>query len=174
MRRAGAWLRAALVLVGVLLADQLTKRWLVSAVAPGARRDVLPGLRLVHTMNEGIAFGFLPGSHAIVVAIIGLALLALLLYFARHAARPLVWLPTGLLLGGALSNILDRLRDGSVTDFIQLPLGWPPFNLADLSITVGVLALALVIEQDSRRGGAAVENDPSQGPAEAAGVGRPR
>ena len=65
----------------------------------------------------------------------------LLVYFARHATRPLIWLPTGMLLGGALGNVVDRLRHGSVTDFIKLPLGWPPFNLADASITLGVLIL---------------------------------
>ena len=63
--------------------------------------------------------------------------MVLLVYFARHATTPLIWLPTGMLLGGALGNILDRLRHGSVTDFIKLPLGWPPFNLADASITLG-------------------------------------
>jgi signal peptidase II len=51
-----------------------------------------------------------------------------------------------MLIGGALGNILDRLRDGSVTDFIKLPLGWPPFNLADTSITLGVLLLLFVLE----------------------------
>ena len=64
------------------------------------------------------------------------------LYFAAHADRPLVWLPTGLLVGGALGNLVDRARDGAVTDFIKLPL-WPAFNLADVAITVGVLALVL-------------------------------
>ena len=51
-----------------------------------------------------------------------------------------------MLIGGALGNIIDRLREGSVTDFIKLPLGWPPFNLADTSITLGVLILFLVID----------------------------
>ena len=78
---------------------------------------------------------------------IALALLALLVHFARHAHRPLLWLPTGMLLGGALGNIIDRLRAGSVTDFVKLPLGWPPFNLADVAITLGVLALVLVLER---------------------------
>jgi signal peptidase II len=82
-----------------------------------------------------------------VTIVIGVALLALLAYFARHATRPLIWLPTGMLIGGALGNIIDRLREGSVTDFIKLPLGWPPFNLADTSITLGVLILVLVIER---------------------------
>ncbi len=104
---------------------------------------MLPGIELVDTRNRGVAFGFLPGDHVAVTVVIALALLALLVYFARHASRPLIWLPTGMLLGGALGNILDRLRAGSVTDFVKLPLGWPPFNLADVSITLGVLILLL-------------------------------
>jgi signal peptidase II len=72
-------------------------------------------------------------------------------YFARHAAHPLIWLPTGMLVGGALGNIVDRLRHGSVTDFIKLPLGWPPFNLADLSITLGVAILFVIIDRSRRR-----------------------
>jgi signal peptidase II len=78
------------------------------------------------------------------------ALLALLAYFARHASLPLIWLPTGMLVGGAVGNIVDRLRHGSVTDFIKLPLGWPPFNLADTSITLGILILFVVIERSRR------------------------
>ena len=64
--------------------------------------------------------------------IIGVAALgALLVFFVTHADRPLVWLPTGLLLGGAVGNLIDRLRDGAVTDFIELP-AWPAFNVADI------------------------------------------
>jgi signal peptidase II len=58
-----------------------------------------------------------------------------------------MWLPTGMIIGGALGNILDRLRHGSVTDFIKLPLGWPPFNLADASITLGILILFLLVDR---------------------------
>jgi signal peptidase II len=97
-----------------------------------------------------VAFGFLPGSHAGVSILIGVALLALLVYFALHATSRLMWLPTGMLVGGALGNILDRLRGGSVTDFIKLPLGWPPFNLADASITLGILMLFLLIDSSRR------------------------
>ena len=56
-----------------------------------------------------------------------------------------------MLIGGALGNLLDRLRDGAVTDFIKLPLGWPPFNLADASITLGVLLLLFVLESPRER-----------------------
>ena len=146
MRRAGPWLRALLVLVLVVALDQLSKHAVNANILQGEERKLLPGIQLVNTRNNGIAFGFLPGSDVVVTILIGLALLALLAYFARHARDTLIWLPTGMLIGGAIGNVLDRLRDGSVTDFIKLPLGWPPFNLADMSITLGVLILFLVID----------------------------
>jgi signal peptidase II len=146
MSALSAWVRAGLVLLVVVAADQLSKHAIRQSIVPGEERGVLPGIQLVNTRNRGVAFGFLPGNHIAITLVIGLALIALLVYFALHATRPLVWLPTGMLIGGALGNILDRLRDGSVTDFIKLPLGWPPFNLADSSITLGVLLLIIAIE----------------------------
>jgi signal peptidase II len=68
------------------------------------------------------------------------------IWFARHATRRLVWLPVGLLAGGAAGNIVDRARHGAVTDFIKLP-AWPAFNVADMAITFGVLALLYVVER---------------------------
>jgi signal peptidase II len=150
--RRTAWLRAAIVAALVVALDQLTKHLLESSLRAGAERKLLPGLALVNTRNNGIAFGVQPGSYALVSVVIGVALLALLVYFIRHARRPLVWLPTGLLFGGAIGNIVDRAREGAVTDFIKLPLGWPPFNLADVSITVGVMILVvLVAREDAAR-----------------------
>jgi len=146
MSALSAWVRAGLVLLVVVAADQLSKHAIRQSIVPGEERGVLPGIQLVDTRNRGVAFGFLPGNHIAVTLVICLALIALLVYFARHATRALIWLPTGMLIGGALGNILDRLRDGSVTDFIKLPLGWPPFNLADTSITLGVLLLIVAIE----------------------------
>jgi signal peptidase II len=80
------------------------------------------------------------------------ALGALLAFFATHVHRPLAWLPTGLLIGGAAGNLIDRLRDGAVTDFVKLP-HWPAFNVADMAITFGVLALVYVLEGPPRRAG---------------------
>jgi signal peptidase II len=130
----------------VVLLDQLSKAAVRNSIVPGETRSVLPGMQLVNTRNQGVAFGFLPGRHLAVSALVGVALLVLVVYFARHYDKPLIWLPTGMLLGGAFGNILDRLRAGSVTDFVKFPLGWPPFNLADASITIGVLLLFLVVE----------------------------
>ncbi|HEX7610032.1 MAG TPA: signal peptidase II [Solirubrobacteraceae bacterium] len=145
-----AWLRAGAVVLVVLIADQLSKRAVEGSIVGGEERRALPGVELVNTRNHGVAFGFLPGSHVIVTILVGLALLLLLAYFARHAAMPMIWLPTGMLVGGALGNILDRVRHGSVTDFIKLPLGWPPFNIADASITLGILILFLLIDHSRR------------------------
>jgi signal peptidase II len=127
--------------------DQLSKAAVRDSIVPGDTRGVLPGVELVNTRNKGVAFGFLPGRHFAVSLLVGVALVVLLVYFARHYGKPLIWLPTGMLLGGALGNVLDRVRAGSVTDFIKLPLGWPPFNLADASITLGVLLLFYVVER---------------------------
>lgn len=149
-RPGGAWTLALVVLAVVLALDQLAKHAVRSSIVPGEERRFLPAVQLVNTRNHGVAFGFLPGSQTVVTILIALALLILLAYFARHATRPMMWLPTGLLIGGALGNILDRLRDGSVTDFIKLPLGWPPFNLADASITIGILALFILIDGSRR------------------------
>ncbi len=150
-RRGSAWLLALLVAIAVVALDQLTKRLIRSSITPGEQRRFLPGVQLVNTRNHGVAFGFLPGSHVAVTILIALALVVLLVYFALHASRRLMWLPTGMLVGGAVGNILDRLRDGSVTDFVKLPLGWPPFNLADASITLGILILFLLIDSSRRR-----------------------
>jgi signal peptidase II len=151
-RPARAWLRAGLVAAVVVVLDQLSKRAVEHSIIPGEEQGVLPGVELVNTRNHGLAFGFLPGSHVAVTILIGIALVLLVVYFARHTATPWIWLPTGMLLGGAIGNILDRLRHGSVTDFVKLPLGWPPFNLADASITLGILLL-FVVADTSRRSG---------------------
>ncbi len=148
VRSAGvAWLLATLVLVCVVAIDQLTKHWVESSIVPSEEHKLLPGIQLVYTRNRGVAFGFLPGNHVAVTILIALALVALLVYFALHSTRALLWLPTGMIAGGALGNIVDRLRHGSVTDFIKLPLGWPPFNLADASITLGVLILFVLVDR---------------------------
>jgi signal peptidase II len=137
--------RAGLVLVAVLVADQVTKALVSSALAPGEERDLIGPVKLVDVRNSGVAFGQLQNGGAIVAVVIAIAICALLVYFSRHLTRPWIWLPTGLLLGGALGNIIDRIREGAVVDFIKLP-HWPAFNVADSAITVGVIVLVLVIE----------------------------
>ena len=151
MNRSGTTLCAAAVAAGVLAADQLTKAIVRGSIARGERVDVVPGIDLVNTRNTGIAFGFLSGGGTVVALLAAAGLVALLAFFATHMERRLVWLPTGLLVGGAAGNLIDRAREGSVTDFVDLPL-WPAFNLADTAITVGVLSLLYVIEGPPSRG----------------------
>jgi signal peptidase II len=140
-----AWGRAGLVVAGVLLVDQVTKRLVQSGIAEGEHDSVFPGVELVHVRNRGVAFGAFAGGGTVVAVVIGVALVALVAWFTRHARKDLAWLPTGLLLGGAVGNIFDRVRDGAVTDFVKFP-AWPAFNVADIAITFGVLSLLYVLE----------------------------
>jgi signal peptidase II len=140
------WLRAVAVTAVVVALDQATKAIVRSSVEIGDRDGVFPGVEIVHVRNEGVAFSRFSGGGTIVTVIVAAALVALLAYFVTHLNKPLVWLPTGMLLGGALGNIIDRVRDGAVTDFIKLP-AWPAFNVADVSITFGVLVLLYVTER---------------------------
>jgi signal peptidase II len=142
----GAWARTALTIGLVVVVDQVTKKLARDGIRPGSDDPIFPALKLVNVRNEGVAFGIDAGGQTLVIALIALALLALVLYFARHTARPLIWLPTGLLIGGALGNIVDRIRDGAVTDFLKIP-AWPAFNIADVAITFGVIALVFVLER---------------------------
>ena len=144
--RAAVWARVGLVLALVVLIDQVTKALVRNGVEVGEEDSILPAVTLVHVRNTGVAFGAFSGGGIIVVVLVAAALSALLYYFVTHIDKPLIWLPTGMLLGGSIGNIIDRVRDGAVTDFVKLP-AWPAFNVADISITFGVLVLLWVIEQ---------------------------
>ena len=153
MNRGGALLRAIAVAVVVLVLDQGTKALVRGSIDRGERIDVLPGVDLINTRNTGVAFGLFSGGGAIVAIVAALALVGLLAFFVTHLGRRLVWLPTGLLIGGAVGNLIDRARQGYVTDFVDLPL-WPAFNVADTAITIGVLSLLYVLEGPPSRGSA--------------------
>jgi signal peptidase II len=140
-----AFARALAVAAAVIVLDRLTKHAVVSDIGVGEVHKLLPGVQIVHVRNSGVAFGFLSGGGALVLSLTLLALLALVVYFALRPSRPWLWLPVGLLVGGALGNLIDRLANGSVTDFIKLPY-WPAFNASDMAITFGVLALLYVLE----------------------------
>jgi signal peptidase II len=146
---ARSWRRAVLVTAAVVALDQVVKALVRGALEVGERRDLLAFLDLVYVRNRGVAFSALEDQTALVVVVIAIAMGALLWYFARHAARPLMWLPTGLLVGGAIGNVIDRVRLGAVTDFLKLP-SWPAFNVADMAITVGVVGLLVVVERNER------------------------
>jgi signal peptidase II len=142
---------AALATAGVVVVvDQATKQLAVSGIERGEQMDVFFGLELTNARNTGVAFGALEGGGVVVAILIGLSLALLLAYFAFHREKPWLWLPVGLLLGGALGNLADRARIGAVIDFID-PVAWPAFNVADSCIVVGVLALLYVVEGRDRR-----------------------
>jgi signal peptidase II len=142
--------RAVALAAAVVAVDQATKAIVRSALANGERHELLPFLDLVNVRNTGVAFGLFADGGAVLVAGAAIALGALLAFVLSHSERPLVWLPAGLLLGGAAGNLLDRVREGSVTDFVKLP-AWPAFNVADIAITFGVLTLLYVLEGPPRR-----------------------
>jgi signal peptidase II len=148
--RSRALRRAAIVFLVVVGIDQVSKHTLGTWIEPGQVRHLVPGLTLVYERNTGVAFSFLAGTGALVYVVTGLALIALIAFLLARPQRRLLWLPTGMLAGGAIGNLIDRVARGSVIDFIKLP-HWPAFNLADTSITFGVVILVFVIESGSRR-----------------------
>ena len=130
----------------VIALDQGSKQLVVSALRRGESVDVVPGLELTNTRNTGVAFGALEGSGTIVALLIAVALAVLVGYFAMNAGRPWLWLPAGMVLGGALGNLVDRVREGAVIDFVD-PVAWPAFNVADSAIVIGVFGLLYVVER---------------------------
>jgi signal peptidase II len=143
--RAAAFMRATVVMAAVIAVDQLTKHLVRSDIPVGQVDKFLPAINLVDVRNTGVAFSLFSGGGALVLVFTFLALAALVGYFAMRPDRAGLWLSTGLLVGGAIGNLIDRLVHGAVTDFIKLPF-WPAFNVADMSITFGVLALLYVLE----------------------------
>jgi signal peptidase II len=134
--------RAALIAgvgAAVVVLDQLTKMWALHHLRNGPRH-VLWTLRLNLTFNTGIAFSEARGSTA-VVTVIALVVVALLLVIARRTQGTATGIVLGLVIGGALGNLADRLvrhHAGGVIDFIDVQW-WPVFNIADAAITVGVV-----------------------------------
>jgi signal peptidase II len=141
----------ALVTAGVVVAlDQATKALVKDEVLPGDHVDLFPGLQLSNVRNTGVAFGALEGAGLAVAILIGLSLALLIGYFVVNRELPLLWLPVGMLVGGAAGNLIDRAREGAVVDFID-PVAWPAFNVADSCIVLGVLVLLFVVERGARR-----------------------
>jgi signal peptidase II len=157
--RAVAFARAGAVAALVVVLDQVTKHTVAAGIGPGQTRKLLPGLQLVHVRNTGVAFSLFSGGGTVVLVFTFVAIAALGSYLALRPDRTLLWLPTGMLVGGALGNLIDRLADGAVTDFIKLP-HWPAFNVADIAITFGIVALLWVLEgrrNEHARSGAAAQ-----------------
>jgi signal peptidase II len=142
-----------LVALAVLVLDQWSKWWIETELPFHATRPVIDGFfNLTHVRNTGVAFGFLAGSGQgvgpVLLSLLGFAALGFVgLYFWRATSRERsLLIGLGLILGGAVGNLLDRLASGAVTDFLDFYLGsyhWHTFNLADSAITVGIGCLLL-------------------------------
>ena len=143
----------AIAACGVIVAvDQGTKALARSAVGRGDRVELLPFLHIENVRNKGVAFGVGGDISSVLVGVTIVLLVGLLVFLAaRGQSGWRVWLPAALMIGGALGNLADRVRDGAVTDFIDLPL-WPTFNLADVAIVLGVVLLLFDVQRSETRG----------------------
>jgi signal peptidase II len=148
------WFGLAAVAAAALGADQLTKHLVSSRLALDEQVGVLGPLSIHHVQNSGIAFGLFASATPVVIVLTGLAVAWMVAFFARSGARhPVLPVSLGLVIGGSVSNLVDRVRLGHVTDFLDLRF-WPAFNLADSFIVVGVgiLLVTLVLaDREPRR-----------------------
>jgi len=151
------YVKAALAALLVVAADQLTKLAIVSRFPRGAEIDVLgPFLRLGHARNSGAVFGILRGAgeYFAVMSVLAAAIIVLVIYLARESST-IVKIGLGLVLGGAVGNLIDRVRYGAVVDFIDIGVNdtirWPSFNVADLAITAGVIILIVFCLRPARQ-----------------------
>jgi signal peptidase II len=157
------WLALMVVALAAIFADQLTKQVVGRTLAVGERVDLVGPFSLHHVENSGIAFGLFSSRTTVVIAITGAAIALMLWFFARSGRRHAVFpVALGLVLGGSIANLIDRVRLGRVTDFLDLE-AWPAFNLADTFIVVGVAVLfgTLVLADRSSRMHGRRDGDPS-------------
>lgn len=135
------WVGLGSIAVAAVVADQLTKQVVARTLALGEEVEIVGPFSIHHVHNSGIAFGLFSSATSIVIALTALAVLWMLVFFARSGARhPVLPVALGFVLGGSVANLLDRVRLGHVTDFLDFRF-WPAFNLADLFIVVGVASL---------------------------------
>jgi signal peptidase II len=146
---AGRWALFAVLAVGILLADQATKAWITGNLTPGEVPTEVLGswLRFVHGFNSGILFGMLPQSGP-AFAVVSMAVIGLIVLYHAKVGRGLVTtIALGLLLGGALGNLIDRLHYGAVVDWIDMGVGgwrfWT-YNIGDAAITTAILLLIVM------------------------------
>ena len=151
--QAQQWAGLGAVVLAAIAADQLTKLIVASELTLDEGLHVLGPFSIHHVQNSGIAFGLFASATPIVTALTALAVGWMLLFFARSGSRhPVLPVALGLLIGGSTSNLIDRIRLGHVTDFLDLRY-WPAFNLADSFIVVGVgiLFVALLLGETRQR-----------------------
>ena len=147
------WLALLLVAGAAIVADQVTKQVVGRTLALGDSVDIAGPFSIHHVQNSGIAFGLFASRTMPVIVVTGVAVGLMLWFFARSGKRhPVLPVALGLVLGGSIANLIDRVRLGHVTDFLDL-VAWPAFNLADTFIVVGVAILfgALVLGDRSHR-----------------------
>lgn len=147
---ARAWWRAGAVCAAVLVLDQIAKALVEDRIVVGEKIDLLGPVKLTLSHNDGVAFGLAGGGGVLLIAITLAALGVVAYLFSRDPGRKGMWVASGLIAGGAFGNLIDRVRLGSVTDFIELP-SWPPFNLADMAITAGVIVLIFIYMREAER-----------------------
>jgi len=145
-----AWLLAGSLSAAVIVVDQVAKAIVRSQIVIGEEVEVLGPLGLTQTHNTGVAFGLAGGTGAPLIIVMLVALGVVTYLFAQDPVRPGMWVASGLLAGGAVGNLIDRIGAGHVTDFIELP-PWPPFNVADVCITFGVVLLVLIYLREGIR-----------------------
>ena len=145
--RAKVLTRALALGAAVVVIDQLTKQLVVDNIDRGETVELLPFLNIANTRNTGVAFGLARGISPGLIGAAMVLLLGLLAYLgSRSRGGWAVWVPAGLLLGGAVGNLIDRVREGAVIDFIDFSF-WATFNFADAAIVCGVVLLVLAPER---------------------------
>jgi signal peptidase II len=148
------WVSLAAVTVAAVAGDQVTKAIVSAELDVGEEVRVGGALAIHHVQNSGIAFGLFPTATSVVIALTAVAVAWMLVFFARSGARhPILPVALGFLLGGSISNLVDRVRLGYVTDFLDFRF-WPAFNLADSFIVGGVailIAALLLADREPRR-----------------------
>jgi signal peptidase II len=139
------WAFLVAVALAAAFADQLTKHVVSSQLALDDSVHVVGPLSIHHVQNSGIAFGLFASATLVVIVLTTAAVVWMLWFFARSGQRhPVLPVALGLVIGGSVSNLIDRVRLGHVTDFLDLRW-WPAFNLADTFICVGVAILLLTL-----------------------------
>ena len=135
------WMGLAAIAFAAVAADQLTKHIVTGHLLLDEGIHVVGPFWIHHVQNSGIAFGLFASATPVVIVLTGIAVAWMLVFFARSGARhPVLPVALGLVIGGSVSNLVDRVRLGYVTDFIDVRY-WPAFNLADSFIVVGVAIL---------------------------------